>query len=181
MKTGVAIALGIGGFILISRQQAQAAQASSPAAAAQNGIAALENSLLSLLKPSATQPAAKNSGGSGLNPAGGSGSGRSAGGTTPTMPVESVFDAFPNFNGPSVIDAGPTGAAFEPGGIFSDPSSFAENQPDLSNQPTGDPIAENSLIDSLTQSSSGVPIFDPGPAPDSGVDPGQDFEDPGVF
>jgi hypothetical protein len=189
MKTGAAIALGIGGFLLLSRQQAAAqtaaARASSPVAAAQNGIAALENSLLSLLKPStkAPAPAPKGAGGSGFNPAGGSGSGRSAGGTTPTSPVESVFDAFPNFNGTNVIDAGPTGAAFEPGGIFSDPSAFAENQPDLSNQPAEDPVAENSLIDSMVQESSGVPIFDPGPAPpdDTGVDPGQDFEDPGFF
>ena len=183
MKTGAAIALGVGAVVLLSRQQAQAAaRAASPVAAAQNGLTSLEQSLLSLLKPSSKAPASapKSSGGSGLNPAGGAGSGRSAGGTTPSMPVENAFDVFPNFNGPNVIDAGPTGAAFEPGGIFSDPSTFAGNEPDLSNQPAQDPAAENSLIDSLTQQSSGVPIFDPGPDTSS-VDPGQDFEDPGFF
>lgn len=182
MKTGAAIALGVGGFLLLSRQQAaaqQAANASSPVAAAANGLASLESSLFKTLS-SITSPKApsapKSAGGSGLNPAGGAGSGRSAGGTTP---VTSVEDAFPNFNGPNVIPTGPSGAAFQPGGIFSDPTQFAENQPDLSSSPAPDPAAENSLIDSLAQQSSGVPIFDPGstdpsadpidaPAPDDG-------------
>ena len=168
MKTGAAIALGVGGFLLLSRQQAGASQStgSSPVTAAANSLASLESSLLKTLTGAKPASAPKSAGGSGLNPAGGSGSGRSAGGTTPSIPVE---DAFPNFNGTNVIDPGPTGAAFQPGGIFSDPTQFAGNEPDLSAQPVSDPSAENSLIDSLTQQSSGVPIFDPGPAPDDGA------------
>jgi hypothetical protein len=178
MKTGAAVALGIGGFLLLSRQASAQSAASSPVTAAANSLASLESSLLkslsTLTKPAAPKPAApKSAGGSGLNPAGGSGSGRSAGGTTPVIPVE---DAFPNFNGTNVIDVGPTGGAFEPGGIFSDPTQFAGNEADLSTSPAEDPSAENSLIDSLTQQSSGVPIFDPGPD-----DPGQDFGDEESF
>jgi hypothetical protein len=169
MNTGTKIAIGAGAFLLLSRQKAAASTASSPVAAASNGLSSLEKSLLSLLTPKPSSPP-KSSGGSGGNPAGGAGSGRSAGGNTPTMPVENAFDVFPNFNGPNVIDVGPTGAAFEPGGIFSDPSSFAGNEaPDASFAPQ-DQAPETSLIDSLAQESSGVPVFDPGSAEDVPID-----------
>jgi len=157
MNTGTKIAIGAGAFLLLSRRQAAAqtaaAQASSPVAAASAGLASLEKSLFSLLSNATKPSAAPKSSGGGMNPAGGAGSGRSAGGSTPVSSVEDVFGTFDNLNSPNVIPTTSQDGTVLP--------------PDLS--VAGDPSADNSLINSLVDSSSGVPQFDGMVDPNTGL------------
>jgi hypothetical protein len=163
-------------MLLLRSQSASALaaqQAGSPVAAAEAGLASLERGIFaSLTKAAAPPPASpsKSSGGGSSGGGGALGAGSTPGSQATTSP-EDAFGTFGNLSAPSTINTGPSGAAFAPGGIFSDPSSFAGSPtaPDFTTLPTQDQTAENSLVNSMAADSSGAPQFDGLTDPNTGL------------